>query len=207
MKIIDALQGSAPAFSFEFFPPKDAEGVERLFQTISELRSYEPTYVSVTYGAMGSTRGLTVELVRRIKQEVGIEAMAHLTCVGAKRAEIAEVISELEAGGIQNVLPLRGDPPKGHGILGLLISDPRPIRIPNLADHELSYGFPPNHPEMTSFLGAPVPDVPFPRVNSRDEITESMERQGGPPPDPQTSEKRAREYIDRLKAKAFGSAG
>ncbi len=114
MKIIDALQGSAPAFSFEFFPPKDAEGVERLFQTISELRSYEPTYVSVTYGAMGSTRGLTVELVRRIKQEVGIEAMAHLTCVGAKRAEIAEVISELEAGGIQNVLPLRGDPPKGQ---------------------------------------------------------------------------------------------
>ncbi len=114
MKIIDALQGSAPAFSFEFFPPKDGEGVERLFQTISELRAYEPTYVSVTYGAMGSTRGLTVELVRRIKQEVGIEAMAHLTCVGATRDEIAEVIADLKAGGIENVLPLRGDPPKGQ---------------------------------------------------------------------------------------------
>jgi methylenetetrahydrofolate reductase (NADPH) len=114
VKIIDALQGSAPAFSFEFFPPKDAEGVERLFQTISELRAYEPTYVSVTYGAMGSTRGLTVELVRRIKQEVGIEAMAHLTCVGATREEIAEVIADLKAGGIENVLPLRGDPPKGQ---------------------------------------------------------------------------------------------
>jgi methylenetetrahydrofolate reductase (NADPH) len=114
MKIRDALQRPEPAFSFEFFPPKDAEGVERLFQTISELRPYEPTYVSVTYGAMGSTRGLTVELVRRIKQEVGIEAMAHLTCVGSTRGEIDVVLKELQAGGIENVLPLRGDPPRGQ---------------------------------------------------------------------------------------------
>ncbi len=114
VKIIDALKGPTPAFSFEFFPPKDADGVERLFQTISELRAYEPTYVSVTYGAMGSTRGLTVELVRRIKQEVGIEAMAHLTCVGSTREQIGEVLAELHNGGIENVLPLRGDPPKGQ---------------------------------------------------------------------------------------------
>jgi methylenetetrahydrofolate reductase (NADPH) len=114
VKIIDALKGQKPAFSFEFFPPKDSEGVERLFQTISELHSYEPTYVSVTYGAMGSTRGLTVELVRRIKQEVGIEAMAHLTCVGATKEEIADVLRDLQRGGIENVLPLRGDPPKGQ---------------------------------------------------------------------------------------------
>lgn len=114
MKIRDALQRPEPAFSFEFFPPKDAEGVERLFQTISELRAYEPTYVSVTYGAMGSTRGLTVELVRRIKQEVGIEAMAHLTCVGSTREEIAAVLDDLRAAGLENVLALRGDPPKGE---------------------------------------------------------------------------------------------
>lgn len=114
MKIRDALGGPEPSFSFEFFPPKDAEGVERLFQTISELRPYQPTYVSVTYGAMGSTRGLTVELVRRIKREVGIEAMAHLTCVGSTRQEIDAVLAELEASGIENVLPLRGDPPRGE---------------------------------------------------------------------------------------------
>lgn len=114
MKIIEALQRSEPAFSFEFFPPKDAEGVESLFRTISELRPYEPTYVSVTYGAMGSTRGLTVELVRRIKQEVGIEAMAHLTCVGSTREDIDAVLQDLRAGNLQNVLPLRGDPPRGQ---------------------------------------------------------------------------------------------
>src|SRR5690554_2849275 len=114
MKISEALQRSEPAFSFEFFPPKDPEGVEGLFQTISELKAYEPTYVSVTYGAMGSTRGLTVELVRRIKQEVGIEAMAHLTCVNSTREEIDAVLQDLRAGGIENVLPLRGDPPRGE---------------------------------------------------------------------------------------------
>lgn len=114
MKIRDALSGLEPVFSFEFFPPKDAEGVDRLFQTISELRPYEPTYVSVTYGAMGSTRGLTVDLVRRIKREVGIEAMAHLTCVGSTRQEIDAVLAELEASSIENVLPLRGDPPRGE---------------------------------------------------------------------------------------------
>ncbi len=112
MKIVDKL-GSAPAFSFEFFPPKDQEGVDRLFETISHLAPYRPAYVSVTYGAGGSTRRLTVELVRRIKQEVGIEAMAHLTCVGASSDEIAGVLDELRQGGVDNVIALRGDPPKG----------------------------------------------------------------------------------------------
>jgi len=113
VKIVERL-GRTPTFSFEFFPPKDAEGVERLFETIAELRPYEPDYVSVTYGAAGSTQRLTVELVRRIKKEVGIEAMAHLTCVGATRAELAEVLAELRDGGIENVIALRGDPPRGE---------------------------------------------------------------------------------------------
>src|SRR5687767_15774566 len=112
MKIIRLL-GKSPIFSFEFFPPKDEEGMARLFQTIAELAPYRPAYVSVTYGAGGSTRRLTVELVRRIKQEVGIEAMAHLTCVGASSDEIASVLDELREGGIDNVIALRGDPPKG----------------------------------------------------------------------------------------------
>jgi methylenetetrahydrofolate reductase (NADH) len=114
MKIIDKLAKERPAFSFEFFPPKDEAGVEQLFQTVQDLRAYAPTYVSVTWGAGGSTRRLTVELVRRIKQETGIEAMAHLTCVGATDKDIADVLEQLHASGIENVLPLRGDPPRGQ---------------------------------------------------------------------------------------------
>jgi methylenetetrahydrofolate reductase (NADPH) len=114
MKISEKLRAQRPAFSFEFFPPKDAEGVERLFETVARLKDYDPAYVSVTYGAGGSTRRLTVELVQRIKREAGLETMAHLTCVGAVRSELAEVLDELEAGGIHNVIALRGDPPRGQ---------------------------------------------------------------------------------------------
>ena len=114
MKIIDKISPKKPAFSFEFFPPKDQAGVDRLFETVARLQAYEPAYVSVTYGAGGSTRGLTVELVKRIKREAGLEAMAHLTCVGATRDEIRSVLDQLREGSIDNVLALRGDPPKGE---------------------------------------------------------------------------------------------
>ena len=114
MKIIDQLSAKTPAFSFEFFPPKDAAGVDRLFETVAHLKEFEPAYVSVTYGAGGSTRRLTVDLVQRIKREAGLEAMAHLTCVGATQAEIKSVLDQLHEGGIHNVLALRGDPPKGE---------------------------------------------------------------------------------------------
>lgn len=113
MKIIDKLERENPAFSFEFFPPKDEAGVEQLFRAVQDLRRYEPTYVSVTWGAGGSTRRLTVELVRRIQAETGIDAMAHLTCVGATRGDLTEVLDQLTEIGIENVLPLRGDPPRG----------------------------------------------------------------------------------------------
>ena len=115
MKIIDTLHSGRRTVSFEFFPPKSDEGFEDLFRTIEALRPLQPNYVSVTYGAGGSTRRKTVDLVTRIKNEIGIEAMAHLTCVGSTREEIAEVLATLDQGGIQNVLPLRGDPPKGEG--------------------------------------------------------------------------------------------
>jgi methylenetetrahydrofolate reductase (NADPH) len=114
MRIAEKLKGSEPAYSFEFFPPKGDEGVQRLFETIAELRPYDPAYVSVTYGAGGSTRDLTVDLVRRIQSELGIDAMAHLTCVGATAVELGEVLAQLEQAGINNVLPLRGDAPKGE---------------------------------------------------------------------------------------------
>lgn len=114
MKIADKIAKRKPSFSFEFFPPKDEEAKERLFESVAKLRPYEPTFVSVTYGAGGSTRKLTVELVVRIKREAELETMAHLTCVGATRSEIAEVLDQLERAGIENVLPLRGDPPRGE---------------------------------------------------------------------------------------------
>jgi methylenetetrahydrofolate reductase (NADPH) len=114
MKITAKLSAKTPAFSFEFFPPKDQAGVDRLFETVAHLQAYDPAYVSVTYGAGGSTRRLTVELVQRIKREVGLEAMAHLTCVGATQDEIKGVLDQLRDGGIDNVLALRGDPQKGE---------------------------------------------------------------------------------------------
>jgi len=114
MKIIEKLASKKPSFSFEFFPPKDEEGKDRLFETVAHLRPYDPTFVSVTYGAGGSTRKLTVELTMRVEREAGIEAMAHLTCAGAPREEIASVLDQLREGGIQNVLALRGDPPQGE---------------------------------------------------------------------------------------------
>jgi methylenetetrahydrofolate reductase (NADPH) len=113
MKIIEKLSAQAPSFSFEFFPPKDEAGMQRLFESIAELRRYEPAYVSVTWGAGGGTRRLTVELVRRIKREAGLEAMAHLTCVGATKVDLGEILDQLRDAGIDNVLPLRGDPPRG----------------------------------------------------------------------------------------------
>ncbi len=114
MKISAMLAAGTPTVSFEFFPPKDDAGFAHLFATIEALRPLRPSYVSVTYGAGGSTRRKTVALAQRIKHAIGIESMAHLTCVSADRDEITSVLAELAAGGIENVLPLRGDPPRGQ---------------------------------------------------------------------------------------------
>jgi methylenetetrahydrofolate reductase (NADPH) len=114
MRIDELLATGRPCFSFEFFPPKTEEAAAQLSQTIGELRVLEPTFVSVTYGAGGSTREKTIELVSQIKRDHGVEAMAHLTCVGAPREEIATVLARLRDAGVENVLALRGDPPKGE---------------------------------------------------------------------------------------------
>ena len=112
---IDHLLATAdePIFSFEFFPPKTGEGEQNLRATLGALREFEPDFVSVTYGAAGSTRGLTLELTKWIKQELGIEAMAHLSCVGATSDELCVILDSLADAGIENVLALRGDPPHG----------------------------------------------------------------------------------------------
>ncbi len=108
------LAAGSPTVSFEFFPPRDDAGFAKLSQTIKALRPLRPSFVSVTYGAGGSTRRKTIALVRSIRRETGIEAMAHLTCVGSGREEIAAVLETLRSGGVDNVLPLRGDPPAGQ---------------------------------------------------------------------------------------------
>lgn len=112
MRIADLIRGADPVFSFEFFPPKTPQGEESLYLTIDHLRELRPSFVSVTYGAGGSTREKTVELVCRIKHDLGIESMAHLTCVGSDRDELASVLSRLQSEGIENVLALRGDAPR-----------------------------------------------------------------------------------------------
>jgi methylenetetrahydrofolate reductase (NADPH) len=112
---IDRIMGlGIPTVSFEFFPPKTDAGFASLFQTIDDLKAIHPTYVSVTYGAGGSTRQKTVELVERIQRELNIRSMAHLTCVGHTEGEIGAVLDELWTSGIRNVLALRGDPPQGQ---------------------------------------------------------------------------------------------
>lgn len=114
MFIRDLFNGGPPVFSFEFFPPKTEQGERALLATIARLRKLDPSFVSVTYGAGGSTREKTIEIVSRVKHEFGIEAMAHLTCVGHDRDEIARILDRIQACGIENVLPLRGDPPQGE---------------------------------------------------------------------------------------------
>ena len=111
-QIIAQRQG--PVFSFEFFPPKTPVGEQNLDAALRELRSLEPAFVSVTYGAGGSTRDRTIELVKRIHDEYGLEAMAHFTCVGATVEELRATLAEMQRAGIDNVLALRGDPPAGQ---------------------------------------------------------------------------------------------
>jgi methylenetetrahydrofolate reductase (NADPH) len=108
------LELGLPTVSFEFFPPKTEAGYVQLFHAIDDLHSLRPSFVSVTYGAGGSTRQKTVALVERIQRELGIRAMAHLTCTGHTTAEIHAILADLWNAGIRNVLALRGDPPTGQ---------------------------------------------------------------------------------------------
>lgn len=115
MKIIDILAERA-TLSFEFFPPKTDAGIASLFRAIGRLKDLAPDFVSVTYGAGGSTKALTEELAVRIKDQEELLVMAHVTCSAQSREEIHRVLARYEAGGIENVIALRGDPPKGEGV-------------------------------------------------------------------------------------------
>jgi methylenetetrahydrofolate reductase (NADPH) len=115
MRIDTILASSAdPLFSFEFFPPKTPEGEANLYSALRELQGLKPAYVSVTYGAGGSTRSKTIEIVSHIKKTFGLEAMAHFTCVNATKDELRTTLDQMRDAGIENVLALRGDPPNGE---------------------------------------------------------------------------------------------
>src|SRR5688500_10060888 len=153
MRIDQILGQGKPTISFEFFPPKNEAGFNQLYQTIEDLRPLKPSSVSVTYGAGGSTRQKTVELVEKIQNEIGIRAMAHLTCVGHTADEIGSILADSRKCGIRNVLALRGDPPAGQSVFtptagGLANADALTAYI--RSEHDLCIGvagYPEGHPQ------------------------------------------------------------
>jgi methylenetetrahydrofolate reductase (NADPH) len=154
MRIDQILEeADEPIFSFEFFPPKSDAGERVLGLALESLRQLSPSFVSVTYGAGGTSRGRTLELTKWIKQELGIEAMAHLSCVGSTREELTDIIADMRQAGIENILALRGDPPRGEDDWkphpgGLQYSTELAALIH--ADHDVCIGgacFPEVHPE------------------------------------------------------------
>ncbi|XDD54046.1 methylenetetrahydrofolate reductase [NAD(P)H] [Leptospira sp. WS4.C2] len=114
MHISQVLGKKQTTISFEFFPPKNQEASEDLFRNIQELSQMNPAYVSVTYGAGGSTRDLTHDLVVKLQEQTGLTIVSHLTCVGSTKDEIREILKRYEKSGIHNIMALRGDPPKGQ---------------------------------------------------------------------------------------------
>lgn len=113
MRIRELISSGRPCFSFEFFPPKNDSGFDQLRETLASLRELRPSFVSVTWGAGGSTRRQTVDLVTRIRKDYGIEAVAHVTCAGSSCDEIRQVLQRLGDADVENVLALRGDPQRG----------------------------------------------------------------------------------------------
>ncbi|MGJ8673468.1 methylenetetrahydrofolate reductase [NAD(P)H] [Rubritalea sp.] len=114
MHISDILNQDGPSLSFEFFPPRTQNSSDALYEVIAELEPYKPSFVSVTYGAGGTTRDLTHDLVVRIKETTGISPVPHLTCIGHTEKEIDSILSRYAEAGVSNILALRGDPPRDN---------------------------------------------------------------------------------------------
>lgn len=154
--IAQRLRSGAPTVSFEFFPPKDEAGVEVLWEALRRLEPLDPTFVSVTYGAGGTTRDRTVRVTERIGRETTMLPMAHLTCVGSSRAELRSVIGEYAAAGVRTVMALRGDPQAGPGTPwvshpgGLDHADELVELVRSLGDFTVGVAaFPDVHPESS----------------------------------------------------------
>jgi len=141
MHITRILGRAKESFSFEFFPPQSEEASQQLIETIGALSPLAPSYVSVTYGAGGSTRRLTNELVLGITERTGIPVVPHLTCVGSGREEIHDIVSRYQSRGIMNIMALRGDRPRSHG-------DGAAAR------EEFKYGY-----ELVDFIRRSFPDM------------------------------------------------
>ena len=169
MRISELYATRRPVFSFEFFPPKTDAGYRALYRTIEELKQLEPAFVSVTSHARGENRSKTAELVMRIQSELGITAMAHMTCTGQTPAELAETLAELARAGIENVMALRGDAPKDQ-------PDWRPVPggfrygselaafVKSRCDFSIGGGcYPEVHPEAPS----PAADLAQPEAQAR----------------------------------------
>lgn len=148
---------SLPRVSFEFFPPKTPEAEQKLWASVQALAPLKPIFVSVTYGAGGTTRERTHQTVKRIQDEMKLQAAAHLTCVGASRTEIDEVVHGYWQAGIRHIVALRGDPPQGSGPY---VPHPQGYRyasdlikgVKAIGDFEISVAaFPEKHPESRSF--------------------------------------------------------
>jgi len=155
--ISELFARQSPLRSLEFFPPKDDAGVEALRQTATALKRITPDFVSVTYGAGGSTRERTAQVSRLLRTEIGFTVMPHLTCVGHTRDELNGVADQLHAGGYRNIMTLRGDPPKGQSVFvpyqdGLRYgSDLVALLRARHADFCLGVGcYPEKHPEAPS---------------------------------------------------------
>ena len=114
MRIDEIIASAQPVFSVEFFPPKTDEARDQLLETARDLARLEPHYVSVTYGAGGSTRDGTIEISNLLHNEIGVETMAHLSCVGETTEGLSQVLDKVAEAGIENILALRGDPPRGQ---------------------------------------------------------------------------------------------
>jgi methylenetetrahydrofolate reductase (NADPH) len=114
MRVSELYGHGRPIFSFEFFPPKTDAGFPTLYRTIENLKRSGPDFVSVTWGAGGSTRSKTVELVIQIQRDLGITAMAHLSCIGSTPEQLSETLNRLERGEVENILALGGDRPAGY---------------------------------------------------------------------------------------------
>ena len=156
MKFSTLYSQNDRVYSFEFFPPKDPDHLSRTLGLVERMSHLKPDYMTVTYGAGGSTRGLTQEITHYIVQELQVPSVAHLTCVGLSRAEIDEVLDDFAGAGITNILALRGDPPKGQGVFvphpdGFSCARDLAAHIQQRGDFSIAVsGYPEGHPEACS---------------------------------------------------------
>ena len=149
MHIQDILAQGAPTLSFEFFPPKSAEASEALYETIAELEAYEPSFVSVTYGAGGSTRELTHDLVVRLKHSTTLDPIPHLTCVCHQEEDIRSILERYAEKGVSNILALGGDPPRD--LTGYVKSDDAFQHAVDLVRYIKRFSESGAHPEKRGF--------------------------------------------------------